>query len=204
VNDLRPGEKVTVSYKDAQSVLIADQVKQDPMEFEGKVAAIDTSSQMLTLHRIGLDKQLQIAAGCIIILHNDMPGTLADIKPGDHVTATYEIPEGVPTARQIAQTSMEFTGKLTALDVGAKTLKGKALFNSRKFNVANNCAIVINGKTDGQLGDLKPNDQLVFTYDTINGINVVNRIAPREAISEPATTASNHSPDFGVPLSYPY
>lgn len=174
------------------------------MKFEGMVKTIDTTNHTLTLHRTALDKKLQIADGCKIILHNDKLGTLADIQPGDHVTATYETPEGVPTARQIAQTSTEFTGKLTAIDLGAKTLKAKALFASKKFDVADDCAIVVNGKTDGQLGDLKPNEELVFTYDIINGVNVVNRIAPAEATPEPATTASSHPSDSGMPPSYPY
>jgi len=29
----------------------------------------------------------------------------------------------------------------------------------------------------GQLSDLKPNDKLVFNYDEVNGVNIVNRIA---------------------------
>ncbi len=46
--------------------------------------------------------------------------------------------------------------------------------------MADNCAIVINGKADGQLSDLRPDEKLVFNYDEINGVNVVNRIAPAE------------------------
>jgi Cu/Ag efflux protein CusF len=181
VNDLRPGEKVTVSFQDAQSVLIADRVEQEPMRFEGMVTVIDPATHVLTLHRSGLDKHLQIADDCKVVLRNEKPGTFADIQPGNHVTVTYETPAGKPTAREIAQTSIAFTGTLTAIDLGEKTVKAQAMFGSKKFNVADNCTIVINGKTDGQLSDLKPNDKLVFTYDEINGINVVNRIAPAEA-----------------------
>ncbi len=35
MNDLRPGEKVTVSYQDANGVLIADRVEQQPMRYDG-------------------------------------------------------------------------------------------------------------------------------------------------------------------------
>ena len=189
-NDLRPGEKVTVSYQDAQSVLIADRVEEEPMQFEGMVTVIDTDKHTLILHRTGLDKVLQIADDCKVVLRNEKPGTFADIHPGNHVTVTYETPDGTPTAREIAQTSIEFTGTLTAIDLGEKTVKAQAMFGSKKFNVADNCAIVINGKTDGQLSDLKPNDKLVFTYDEINGINVVNRIAPAEAQANSATSTA--------------
>ncbi len=202
-NDLRPGEKVTVNYQTSHGVLIADRIEQQPMRFEGKVGTIDPTKQTLTLHRPGLDKELQIAGACIVKLHNDKPGTLADIRPGDHVTVTYETPHGTPTAREIAQTSMEYTGSLTAIDLGEKTVKAKAMFDTKKFNVADNCAIVVNGKTDGKLSDLKPNEQLVFTYDEINGVNVVNRISPAPVETQPKSNMMTSSPGYpGYPAGY--
>jgi len=190
-NDLRPGEKVAISYQDVDGVLVADSIEQKPMRYEGMVQAIDPTTHTLTLHLRGIDKKFQIASNCVVMLRDEKSGALADIQTGNHVTVTYETPEGGLTARQIAQTSMEFTGTLTAIDLGEKTLKAKEWFTSKKFNVADNCAIVINGKTDGQLSDLKPNDKLVFSYDEINGVNVVNRIAPAEVqTSSVATTTA--------------
>jgi hypothetical protein len=90
---------------------------------------------------------------------------------------TYETPNDIATARQIAQTSESFAGTLTAIDLDERTVKAKTLFDTKKFNLVDNCAIVINGKTDARLSDLKPEDKLVFSYDEINGVNVVNRIA---------------------------
>jgi hypothetical protein len=49
---------------------------------------------------------------------------------------------------------------------------------------------VINGKINGQLADLKPNDKLVFSYDEINGVNVANRIAPAGIAQQSETTAA--------------
>jgi Cu/Ag efflux protein CusF len=192
VNDLRPGEKVTVSYQDAHGVLIASRVEQEPMQFEGMVKAIDADKHTMTLHRTGLDKELQLATECKVVLREGKTGTFADIKVGNHVTATYETPDNTPTARQIAQTSIAFTGTLTAIDLNDKTVKAKTLFASKKFSVADNCAIVINGKPDGQMADLKPNDKLTFSYDEINGINVVNRIAPAEL--QPDSVAATPPP----------
>jgi len=181
VNDLRPGEKVTVSYQNAHDVLIAGRVQQQLMRLEGMVTVIDPDKRTLTLHWPPFDKQFQIAEACNIVLHDEKPGTIADIHPGSHVTVTYETPAGMPTVREITKSSLEFTGTLTAIDLGEKTVKASALLGSMKFNVAGNCAIVINGRTNGRLGDLKPYDKLVFSYDEINGINVVNRIALAEA-----------------------
>jgi Cu/Ag efflux protein CusF len=178
ITDLRPGEKVAVSYQDADGVLVADSVVQQPMRYEGMVQAIDPTAHTLTLHLRGLDKTFQIANDCGVELRGGKSGTLTDIQTGNHVTVTYETPDGALTARQIALTSIEFTGTLTAIDLEEKTLKARALFGSKKFNVADDCAIIINGKTGGQLSDLKTNDKLVFSYDEINGVNVVNRIAP--------------------------
>ena len=196
VNDLRPGEKVTVSYQNAYEVLIADRVQQQPMRLDGMVTGIDPEKRTLTLHRLALDNQFQIADACNIVLRDEKPGTFADIPPGSHVTVTYETPAGVPTVREITKTSLEYIGTLMAIDLGEKTVKASALLSSMKFNVAGNCAIVLNGRTNGQLSDLKPYDKLVFNYDEINGINVVNRIAQAEA--RPIPSAAIAPPTTGA------
>jgi hypothetical protein len=187
--DLRSGQKVTVAYQDANGVLIADRVTQQALRYEGMVKAIDPEKHTLALRRNGSDKTLQIAGDCRIELRDGKAGGLADIKVGDHVTVTYEEPGDKLTARQIAQTSIVFTGRLTAIDLSERVLKAETTFESKKFNVADNCAIVINGKPDGHLADLRPNEKLALSYDEINGINVVNRIAP--ASEQTAPTAAN-------------
>jgi len=193
-SDLRVGEKVTVSYQDVHGVLIASRVEQEPMRFEGMVKSIDADKHTLTLHQRALDKELQMPAECKIMLRGGKAGTFADIKVGNHVTVTYETPGNTPTARQIAQTSIPYTGTLTAIDLNDKTVKAKAMFETKKFNLADNCAIVVNGRTDGKLEDLKPNDKLVFSYDEINGVNVVNRIAPADM---PPNAVATSAPTTG-------
>jgi Cu/Ag efflux protein CusF len=193
--DLRPGQKVTVSYQDLHGVRIAGRVEQRPMQFEGMVTAIDPNKHTLTMHQRMLDKPMLVADGCTVVLRGNKPGVLTDIQPGDHVMVTYETPNGNPTARQISQTSIEFTGRLTAIDLDEKTIKAKSAFETRKFNLADNCAIVINGQPDGKLNQLKPNEKLVFDYDNINGVNVVNRIAPAPT-EEQKSSASTTTPVY--------
>lgn len=178
IGDLRPGQKVTVGYQDAHGVLVADRVTQQPMRDEGMVKAINPTTQTLTLHVGVMDKTFQLPTDCEVSLRGDKSGTVADIQPGNHVLITYEVPKGKPTARQIAQTSETFTGDLTAIDLDQKTMKAKAMFATKKFNVGDDCAVVINGKPNGKLTDLRPGQSLTFSYDNINGVNVVNRIAP--------------------------
>jgi len=202
--DLRAGEIVTVRYQASHGVLIADQIEQRPMRFEGMVAAIDPDKHTLTMRRTGLDKPLVLPANCIIRLRGEKAGTLADIHSGDHVTVTFEVTGGTPTAREIAQTSLAFTGTVTAIDLGEKTVKARARFDTKKFNVADNCAVVINGKPDGKLSDLRPNDKLVFSYDEINGINVVNRIGPAPVENQSKSSQMTTGPGYysGYPMGY--
>jgi len=195
-NDLRAGEKVSVSYQDVHGVLIASRVEQEPMRFEGMVKEINNDKHTVTLHRTALDKDIQLPSDCKIVLRDGRTGTLADIQAGYHVTVTYEMPGGTPTAREIARTSIPFTGTLTAIDLTDNTVKAKAPFDSKKFILADNCAIVINGRADGKLGDLKPNDKLLFSYDEINGVNVVNRIGPAN-VPENSVAGSAPNPMTG-------
>jgi len=195
INDLRPGEKILVNYQNAHGVLVADRIEQVPIRQEGMVKAIDPVSRTLTVHVRALDRDFQIDSGCRVVLRNNQPGRLADIQPGDHVTVTYEIPGSRPTAREIAQTSQTFTGALVALDLGERTVKAQGAFSIKKFNLADGCAIVINGKLNGRLDDLKPNERLEFTYDDINGVNVVNRIGP--AAEPPVNSVMTTPPGMG-------
>ena len=175
VSDLRSGQKVSVTYQDAQGVLIASRVVQQPLQLEGMVTAIDLDQRKLTL---GSSRIVHLGGDCKVVLRNNKVGSFTDIKIGNHVTITYEKPGDVPVAREIAQTSVVFTGTLTAVDLDERTVKAKSAFNTKKFFLADNCAIVINGKAKGELASLKLNDRLNFSYDEINGINVVNRIGP--------------------------
>ena len=202
IGDLRPGEKVTVWYQVSHGVKIADRVEQQAMRFEGMVAAIDPKNHSLILHQAGLDKPMQIADACRVQLRGDKSGTLADIRPGDHVTVTYETPNGEPTAQNIQQTSIEFTGKLVAIDLDQKTVKAKSVMDTLKFNLANNCAIVVNGNNNGKLSDLKPNDRLVFDYDNINGVNIVSRIAPAPPEEYKNATYTTTPGYLGYPPGY--
>jgi hypothetical protein len=202
--DLRPGEKVAVNYQDASGVLIADRVEQQPMRLEGMVRSLDPAAHTMTVRGDFLQKAFQIADGCNVVLRDEKTGDLKNLQVGDHVTVTYETPNGRLTAREIAQTSITFTGTLTAIDLDERTVKARSFLDTKKFNLADGCAIVINGKPDGKLADLKPNDRLDVSYDEINGVNVANRIAPAGGTSEPTAMTANRPHDSGMPMGSPY
>lgn len=185
VNSFRPGEKVKVSYQDRHGVLIADRVEQIPMRVEGTITALNPAKHTLTVRGTAVHREFQLPADCQIELRGDKTGTLDDIKTGDYVTVTYETPNDTPTAREIAQTSQEFSGSVTAIDLDERTVKAKTMLGSKEFHLADNCAIMVNGQPNGRLADLRPEEKVVFNYDDINGVNVVNRIAP-ESSSAPS------------------
>ena len=183
---LHPGQKVAVTYQDADGVLVADRVAVEPLVYEGTVKSINRDSHLFTVHSRLFDKTFAMASDCNVVLRNDRPGTVADIQPGNHITVTYETPDDQAVARVIAQTSIKYTGTVTAIDLEEKTLKTRSLAGLMKFNVGGSCVIMLHGKPDGKLADLKPEDRLVINYDEINGVNIVSRIA--------AATGETNSP----------
>jgi Cu/Ag efflux protein CusF len=185
VSDLRAGEKVDVAYQDANGVLVADRIHQEPMTAKGMVKAVDPAGHTLTLRSDWIDKKIQIPDNCVVTLSSDKSGSLADVRPGYYVTVTYELPNDKPVAREIEQTSTTFNGELRAVNLEDRTVVAKSLFNTDTFHLADNCAIVINGKPDGQLSDLKLGNRMTFNYEDVNGVKIVNRIA-----NEPATQES--------------
>jgi Cu/Ag efflux protein CusF len=189
ITDLRPGEKVAVNYQNAHGVMVADRVEQIPMKSEGTVKTVDLAANTFTLHFRTGDKLIQAPKDCRIVLGNNKSAGLAAIKPGDYVTVTYEETlNGKLTARQIALTSEKFTGEVVAVDLTDHTLKAKGTFGEKKFNVGDNCTIIINGKTDVPLNEVKLGDRLEFSYDAVNGVNVASRIATTPQEMETTST----------------
>lgn len=189
INTLRPGEKVKVNYQDRHGVLIADRVEEVPMRMEGTITALNSTNHMLTV-RDTITQQFRLPDNCQIELRGGKTGTLDDVKVGDYVTVTYETPNDKPTAREIAQTSQEFSGSVTAIDLDSRTVKAKTMFESKNFHLADHCAIMVNGQPDGKLADLRPEEKVVLSYDDINGVNVVTRIAPESSASQPSRVAT--------------
>lgn len=191
--DLHPGQKVEVAYQDVDGVLVADSVRQEPMRFEGHVRSVDLAARTVSIEpdHFGAGKRFKFAGDCQVWLRNDKVGALTDIEPGNHVTLTYELPDGRPTAELIWQTSEKYTGTLTALDLEARTVRAKTMFGSKEFNLGRDCVIAVNGEAHGRMSDLKPDESLVFTFDNVNGVNVVNRIAPAQTTAGADTAAGN-------------
>jgi hypothetical protein len=125
-----------------------------------------------------LNKTFQIAPDCQIVLFDGKSGVIQDIQPGNYVTVTYETPGDEAVANKIAQTKSTFIGHVVELNPTNRTIVAAKVLdlNSREFRLADNCAIVFNGKTNGQLSDLKVCDKIALTYHNIKGVDVVSYI----------------------------
>jgi hypothetical protein len=191
INDLRRGQKVSVGYQNVHGVLAADRVEQTAMRYSGVVKVMDPERRQLVMHAWDRDRTFVLAEDCKIVLHDQNNGALASIKPGDHVTVVYEAPSGADIARQIAQTSVSFTGSIVAIDLSRRTISADGMFGVKQFNLANNCSIVMDGRTDAPMMNLRPGQRLTINYDEVNGVDVANRIAPAEGAHEATTAQAN-------------
>jgi Cu/Ag efflux protein CusF len=201
LGEFRPGQKVTVNYRDADGVLVADRVTQNKLFFTGEVSAMDGKSHTLTVRSHGALKSFSLADNCGVTLNAKASGKLDDIKLGSHVTVIYETPNGRWTARWIEEPSQHFTGTLGSVNLVDRTVTAsKPLLGDKKFHVGDDCAIVINGKVAGagRLKDLHPGEGCELSYDTVDGVNIVNRIALMTASDTSAqTTAPATAPVAG-------
>jgi hypothetical protein len=194
--DLRPGDKIKVHYRDVEGVLVADRIAERPLHYSGRVHAINEQTRTLTMHEPALyqpfhaPEKFRLAADCKVVLGNGRSGTLASIQPGDRITVIYELPGSSPVAYRIRDESLDFVGKLDAMDLSTRTLRAKERDTRKSFDVADHCQIILRGKQNGRLKDLALGDEYRFTYQTVNGLNVVDRIAPVQATTTPEASSA--------------
>jgi Cu/Ag efflux protein CusF len=177
-SDLRPGEKVTIGYRNVHGVLAANRVRQDAMLYSGVVQAIAPASRQLVLGAWNGTRTFLIADNCKVVLHDSGKSALADIKPGDHVSLVYEVTSGPDLVRQIAQPSDSFTGSIVAIDLPHRMVSAQGMFGVKQFSLVHDCSIVLDGTTEAPLLSLRPGERLTINYDQVNGVNLANRIAP--------------------------
>jgi len=203
IGDLHPGQQVTVNYhinsaaspdlaqtglggqkimannySYTNDVLVADRVQQGLMTCYGTVRTNDLTHHTLMLRFLVLNKTFQIPDDCRIILADGRNGAVTDIQSGNYVTVTYETPGDEVVAHEIAQTNAMYIGKVTRINQTNRTIEAAIMlnFNPREFHLADNCAIVVDGRTNGQLSDLKICEKLAFIYNNVKGVNIVSCI----------------------------
>ncbi len=179
LGDFRPGQRVDVVYKDASGVLVASRISQELLRFSGEITAIDRVNHTFDVHDPGLTRTFTMPDDLAVVVSGNSRGTVDDVKLGSQVIVTYEIPNNQFVARQIEARSAMFVGTLNSVNAASRTIKvGKSLLGEKKFHLTDNCTIVINGKTDAKLSDLRTGQNYEMDYEVVDGVNVVSRIAP--------------------------
>lgn len=192
LGDFRPGQRVQVSYKDASGVLVADRLSQEALRFSGTVAGMDVNKHTLTVHHRGMDRTFMLAGNYQVLQNGKSSQGMDNVKWGDRVTVVYEVPGDQMLARQIELPGMVFTGSLDAINLDDRSISaGKRYLNDQKFRLADDCVIIANGKADGRMSDLRLGRNYELNYESVGGINVVNRIAPADTAAK--TEAPTHT-----------
>jgi Cu/Ag efflux protein CusF len=187
LKDLRPGYRVEVNYLANNGVKIASQVMQKNLVFAGNISAIDPASRTVKVKRGNITETFVAGDQCKVIIHEGRNKSLADLKIGHKVTVSYAAPGGAKVAQRIEQTGSLFTGTVEAIDADARTLKAQHLLSEKRFNLAKGCPIVINGKPDGKLSDLRIGDKLSVYYEEMDGVLVATCVARESASARPAS-----------------
>jgi Cu/Ag efflux protein CusF len=176
LGDLRLGHKVEIQYQNAQGVLAAGRIQQHNLILDGYIASIDPAQRRLVIKDGPNKKELLVADNCNVMLRDEKVGTLENLKAGHAVRVAYETGDKPWTARKIEQRAEAFVGTIQAIDASSRTVKARSFMAERKFNLADGCRIVVDGKSDAGLRDLRIGDKVEFSYEEANGVLVANRI----------------------------
>jgi hypothetical protein len=202
LTDLRPGQKVGVSYDEVNGVRIARNIVEQDMAYDGHIAAINPTARTITLQRPMGNKDLVISPDCIVMIQGEKSDGLDALKLGDWVHVVYDKPEHqMRTACRIEENGAEFTGRVLAIDGADRSIKVAGLDGEEKFNLGASCPIVINGQLNGSLNDLRLGERVSLTYENHDGVLVADRVT-RVTGPEPAQTARVGS--LPQPASYGY
>jgi len=197
--ELRPGDRVAVRYQNAHGVLIARDIVQHDLIYTGHITAIDPAARTLTLKEGIITHNLAIAPDCAVVLKDDKWAALSSLQVGDAVQVIYEPVKGLRVASRIEQKSETFVGTIEAVDATTRSIKAKDLLSEKKFNLADDCPIVIHGKLNGSLSDLRIGDRVSFSYDNQDGVLVANRVSPMTGAlaAAPAAPAPSQTANAG-------
>jgi Cu/Ag efflux protein CusF len=194
LSDLRPGHKVQVHYQNAQGVLVAGQFTQHNQVLKGHITAIDPGKRTFVVKGSAGTRNFTVAENCNVILQDEKIGTLENLKVGHTVSVAYEEPTGKTwTAHKIEQKAETFVGTIQAIDASARTVKARSFMAEKKFNLGDGCRIVVEGRPDASLRDLRIGDRVAFTYEDANGVLVANRIGLDSSLPETGSAQASRT-----------
>ncbi len=182
LNDLKAGNRVTVTLWETKGDNLALVVRLLPVSLSGQIKSIDQAAKsfVLTVKDKG-DVAIKTNADTKIKLYGDKDGTLTDLKAGDPVTvAMVETADG-NLALVVRLLPVYISGPIKSIDQGAKSLvvtvkdKGDVAIKTNA-----DTKIKLYGDKDGTLNDLKAGDPVtVAMAQTADGnLALVVRLLP--------------------------
>ena len=183
-SDLRPGQEVELAYRNARGVLVTHQITQKNRLFKGHLIAIDPAKRSLAVKRGVFARHFTLTDGSVVLVKDDKSGSLNDLKIGDTVKVIYESESEPMLAQRVEQKNPTFVGTIRSIDAETRTVKVKNLLAEKKFHLANGCKVVVNGKMNAWLVDLRIGDRMSVSYEDVNGVLVANRITREEGAPE--------------------
>jgi Cu/Ag efflux protein CusF len=102
LGNIKPGDHVTVVYETPSGPDVAYQVAQTSVSFAGSVTAIDVPRRTVSLEGTFGHKQFSLANDCSIVMYGQIDASLANLRPGQHLTINYDEVNGVNVANRIA------------------------------------------------------------------------------------------------------
>ncbi len=201
LSDLRPGQKLEVRFQKERGVLIAYQINQQNVTFTGYIDMINTPGRLLIVKSGLVSRHFMLSKDCALTVEGNKSGSLDDLKPGQTISVNYEEQNDKNVARSIDRQGMMSSGTLEIIDADHRVVRAQTGAGTRKFNLADGCRIVADGKVDTKLNRLDLGDDVALCYDDVNGVLVVNwisRESPAHAKATPEarrdTTSKTNSP----------
>ena len=188
LSDLAAGQKVEVQYRKVQGIPVAQQVIQQNRSFKGHITALDPGKRTIAVKHGMFTRGFALAEGSAVIVKNDKAGSLENLRIGDTVTVIYQSDNDPLIAQRVEQKNPTFTGTIRAIDARTRTVTARSLMGEKKFHLANGCKIVVDGKADAGLSDLRIGERMSVSYEDADGVLVANRIG-----RQPAGKAENES-----------
>ncbi len=193
LSDLRPGIKVQIRYQNVDGVLVADMLAEKALFYDGTISAVDPKAGTVTMTESPLaepfhaPKTFRVTDTSKVFLSNGRSGAIANLQPGDRITVSYENPGGSPAAYRIRERTTSCIGTIDVIDSSARMVEVKDSSGQQKFQLADQCQILLPDQKNGRLQDVTIGQKYRLTYEQVNGINVLDRIAPVQPAPSPET-----------------
>jgi len=177
--DFHPGQKVEIGYSEVQGIRVAGSISLEELVFAGKITGLDLAKHNAVVKSGMSSRSFTLSDDVIVSMPANAKAGPGDLALGNRVRVIYESPKSQSTARRIEMTSQQYIGTLDGISPAQRTVTAsKRLIGGKTFHLAADCTILNNGKLDGHLTDLHVGQEYQLSYETVEGVNIVNCIAP--------------------------